>query len=120
MCDKHEIIEEQLKLAKLQLVSKVEASTNVVAPIQTIVEVQPQTPKQVETSICYILVCKSKGRQEEGRTVCPSVRREIVPLSIGGQVCPADFPERFSISCILGVWWHCQVDFIRSVINMCQ
>jgi hypothetical protein len=52
--------------------------------------------------------------------VCPSVRREIVPLSIGGQVCLADFPERFSISCILGVWWHCQEDLIRSVINMCQ
>ncbi|CAM6025118.1 unnamed protein product [Sphagnum balticum] len=44
--DKQEIAEEQLKLAKLQLASKVEAPASTAAPVQAIVEVQPQTPKQ--------------------------------------------------------------------------
>jgi len=98
--DKQDIAEEQLKL---QLVSKVKASANVAAPIQTMLKCNPKLPNKWETSTCYILVYRSRRRQEEGWTMCPTVRKDIVPLSIGGEVCPADFPERFSISCILEV-----------------
>jgi hypothetical protein len=61
--DKQEIAEEQLKLAKLQLASKVEAPASAAAPIQAIVEVQPQTPKQVETSLA--LAPPSSGQQTD-------------------------------------------------------
>ncbi len=48
-----------------------------------------------------------RGGERKTVSIHDLVVGDIVPLSIGGQVCPADFPKRFSVSCILGVWWRC-------------
>ncbi|KAH8974684.1 hypothetical protein BDL97_01G114200 [Sphagnum fallax] len=53
--DKQEISEEQLKLAKLQLDSKMGAPVNSAAPVQAVIELEPLAPKQVETSLALAL-----------------------------------------------------------------
>ncbi|CAK9190706.1 unnamed protein product [Sphagnum troendelagicum] len=61
--DKQEISEEQLKLAKLQLDSKMGAPVNSAAPVQAVIELQPLAPKQVETSLALAL--PSSGQQSD-------------------------------------------------------